>query len=250
MVDEARIALETYFPDDVKAMYKGDIAPVTRLLEVICSGEVKIVDNPDIVAVLGERLVIVEHFEFDSFKCARKGSKSRIELARIDRVTESITPTERGVIYHEQIRGISTLEDYEKNAIAGFNKHYVKINQYKRRVQDLGLSTKNQDIKTVFLIEDKTPIGSIAYDGSNMNAITLAEDKEFLIFYKEKPEVDYVIACSTIADKQFVWIIAHCQIQEYLNSSVDYQHMKFLNSTPHFIGANILLPRFDELKPV
>jgi hypothetical protein len=246
MIHEAKNAFDTYFPENVKASYKGDLTPVNNLLEVLCSGEIIFDDKPDIVAVLGKKALLIEHFEFDSYKRQRNGSRSRIERSRIDRITQSIVPTEEGVIYHEQIRGDSSIADYEKNVIVGFNKHYEKIDKYRRRVQDFGIVAKDSDTQVVFLIEDKTPIGAIAYDGSDFQAINLAEDEKFLSFLEGKPDVEYVIACSTVVDKQSVWIIARSQLQHYLKDTVNYQQMKFLNSTPHIIGASILLPEIDK----
>ena len=240
---EVKAAIEAYFSGNAIVQYKVDCSEISDFIDVFCSGKLEFVDRPDLVISKGNKVLIIEHFEFDCCKSAVKGSKNRIEQARVDRVAASITPTEEGAMYHDQINGESSLNYYESNAISQFKKHYEKIGEYKSRIRELGIASDTSEIRIVFIIEDKSPLGTLVHDGERTQAVTLAQDKKFLEFFKDKPNVEYVINCYSVSNRRFIWIIPYSQLSEYEKDVLNYEQMQFITFKPQVMGFRTLIPK-------
>ena len=148
-------------------------------------------------------------------------------------------------MYHDQINGDSSLKNYESNAMLQFSKHYEKIEKYKNRIRQLGISNDNSEVQVVFLMEDKSPLGTLVHDGTKTHAVNLAHNRNFLEFYMEKPNVDYVLNCFCAFNQSLVWIIPHSQLREYEEDILQYEKMQFISSTPQVIGFTTLIPKTE-----
>jgi hypothetical protein len=240
---EVRAVIDNYFSGNAILQYKDVSSATSEFIRIFCSGKPEFVDSPDLVITEGNNVLIIEHFEFDNFKSAVKGSRNRIEQARIDRIVGMITPTEEGAMYHDQICGESSLNYYESNAISQFRKHYEKIEKYNTRIRELGFSSDISELRVVFIIEDKSPLGTLVHDGERMLAVTLAHDRRFLELFKDKPSVDYVINCYSAFNQRFIWIIPYSQLSEYEKDILHYDQMQFFAATPQVGGFNLLIPK-------
>lgn len=211
-------------------------------------------DAPDLYMKDGETVYIIEHFEFDCYKHKRKGGSSyRLEDARINEKVKEITPTEEGVIMHDTINAESSYDYYTKNVTALFNKHYKNIPVYIENLKRISVINNESEIKTMFLIDDVTPLGTTAYKrekgyGGEMVPITLARCIDFLELLKDKKDVNYVLACSKIESHDYIWFIDTEELDEYIDNIEDYKNMTFLSFKPHVMyGEMIVSPeRFKE----
>lgn len=98
-------------------------------------------------------------------------------------------------------------------------------------------------LKIAFLIEDMSPLGTIAYDDGGQCPIVLALSREFLKLMRNNPAVDYVITCSSAGTNKYIWLISRESLDEYDKNSVDYASMKFINFTPKVLSYKIEVPR-------
>ena len=249
MVNEAVLTLTNYFgnPEGNKVHYFGLQDKVQDVLNVLFSGERIIRDFPDMVAIKDDVLIIVEHFEFDCFKCTRKGSVNRKEQARIDSEFEKLPATENGTIHHDTIKGESSYQDYLSNIHKNFCEHYDKVSDYKKRLISEGIIKDNMVVKMMFLIDDVSPIGTMAVDYSQtdpqIEPVILAQSPEFLKLLEESSDIDYVLCCSSAGDSRFVWFIDQENLDEYMEIACDYKNMSFLDSNPHVVSGKILISK-------
>ena len=199
-------------------------------------------DAPDLLILCDGSCMIIEHFEFDCYKKNRKGSENRKEQARVEKAFQNSTPHKNGKLIHDVINGTSSYAQYIKNITEVFSEHYKRIPNYKSNLIKNGFISADTQIKMAFLIEDVSPLGTMAYSDDKQQPIVLALSKEFLNLMKECPDVDFVIACSGVGSNNYLWLIIKDNLNEYLNNSVDYANMSFINFTPQVLSYRIEIP--------
>lgn len=103
--------------------------------------------------------------------------------------------------------------------------------------------------KTLFLIEDVSPIGSIAVDHSGENPqtvpVVLAQSPEFLHLLESSLDLDYVLCCSSAGNDEFVWFIDLNELPSYVEKQCDYASMQFLSNYPSVVIGKISIPDED-----
>ena len=231
-----------------KVHYMGSEERIHEFVDMIYPDRIKVGDAPDFFVDDGQTVLIIEHFAFDCYRATSKGSAHRRELARIQRKEDSIEATEEGVIIHDVINGKPSYQDYIRNVVRSFNEHYNQIDNYITNLKRLGAITDNKQVRTAFLIEDTSPIGSIVLrrEGNNveLEPVCLAFCKEFLDVLRNSPKLDFVLSC---ASKENVWLIDCHDLQEYYDHSIDYASMDFVTTPPQVIAGMMLVPN-EKLK--
>jgi len=153
-------------------------------------------EQPDGYSVVDNTLYVLEHFEFDSTKATKKkGSKTRIEDARIEREFDEIihaSGATRGIVRGSYNISHSS-ESYIANATRNLVNHYGKIDSYIENLRTANILNDEQLIKIGFFIEDSTILGN-AYS---------KEDKEDSFAAVAIP----IILCRT---KQFLDLFDTC----------------------------------------
>ena len=198
-------------------------------------------DIPDMFVRTDNMAILIEHFEFDSYLSTRKGSKNRQEQYRIQKHEDSIIPTEEISYLFDEIKGKSSYSYYLQNCLNSFERHYTQIGRYKENLEKSGLINNDLTLKVMFLIEDVSPLGSISSDDQGTKPIVLAQCKEFLHLLSERPNVDFVLACSCAGSNQYVWFIDQEDLPEYINNSTDYSNDTFLAFSPKVMGFKFLI---------
>lgn len=247
MVNEATRTLEHYLRNESNTVFfLGTDAGVSLFCEMLQDGRFIPGDAPDLVAIKDKTAVIIEHFEFDSFRVTRKGSTSRTEQARIEREQRLIPATPEGVVYHSKIQATCTYGDYIANVRRSFLEHYGRITTYKKNLIKGGTISEGMTIKMLFLIDDVSPIGSIAIDRRSQRAqmvpVILAQSPEFLQLLSISPDLDYVLCCSSAGSNEYVWFIDLDQLPAYVEKQCDYASMQFLSNHPSVIIGKISIP--------
>ena len=206
-------------------------------------------DAPDMVLKKGNEVIIIEHFELDSYHISRKGSPGRQEMARIQRNEDMIDATEDGVLFSDAIKGKSSFQDLISNLCCNFKAHYDRIPKYKENLKEYGLIDDTTSIKIMFLIEDGSPLGSIAVDqeAKQYPIIVLLYEK-FLDLFRGAINLDYILACSSAADKNFMWFADRAEIDEYYSNAVDYDKMVFLDFDVQVVGLKMPFPREESIE--
>lgn len=247
MGNEATGTLEHYLRNASNTVhFLGADAGVNLFSEVIQDGRSIPGDAPDLVIIKDNIAVIIEHFEFDSFRVTRKGSTSRTEQARIEREQRLIPATPEGVVYHSKIQAPCSYSDYIANASRSFKEHYGRIATYKKNLLERGTISEEMIVKTLFLIDDVSPIGSIAVDCNNKTSQTvpviLAQSPEFLQVLSNSPNLDYVLCCSSAGSNEYIWFIDLTELPAYVEKQCDYASMHFLSNNPSVIIGKISIP--------
>ena len=240
MKNEVTQAFERYLGNESNTVhFLGSIKGAKDFEDLVYNSQRISRDAPDMVCIKGETALIVEHFEFDCFRCGKKGSKNKREQARINERKGTLEIPEDGLVYTDTIHGESSYEDYVKNCTTVFNSHYKKIAKYKQNLVNDGLITPEMDVKVSFLIEDVSPLPCTYKErvsGSmKMMLIELAHSPEFLELFENSPDLDYVLACSTTSDGCRVWFIDRTEIPHYKKESVDYKNKEFIAWESHVV---------------
>lgn len=145
-------------------------------------------EQPDMYAVMEDYIVALEHFEFDASRSNRKGMVGKREEAQREKRIEEATSD--GSIHIEKAGYDISLDDWKRNFDCCFDKHYSKIETYKRRVLEVtGYETKR--ILVGFFVENqfspyikvKNCIGELPY------VYTL----QFAEKMKESPNIDFIL---------------------------------------------------------
>lgn len=243
---EAYNTLFKYFGqnDTNTVHYLGDNKAVIACGNALANSQVVFDDAPDMYLVDNDTVYIIEHFEFDCFKRTKKGSAYRRREAIIDKEFDKIEPSEEGITFHAVIQEESSYKFFLDNIKTYFDYHYNRIPNYIENLKNKGIIRKNDRVKIIFFIEDVSPLGTIVFDRKrgSMEPVILASSKEFLEYYKSKPNVDYIISCSQCEKYDYIWFIDRNQIEEYFNNTRDYSKMEFLNFEPNEIRFKMIIP--------
>ena len=140
-------------------------------------------ERPDILSIYDNKIVAIEHFEFDSSTAKnKKGSQNRIEIARVQRENNS----------HDKINCNYTTDNYIRNAIKNFENHYNRIEHYIENLKKEKVIKPHMEIKNLFLIEDATILGNI--DINTKRSFSILHCDMFLNKLKNANKIDYILA--------------------------------------------------------
>ena len=222
-----------------RILYKGDGNAATCFAKMLETSKLMCMDHPDAYIKNENEIWIIEHFEFDNYKQTKKGSKSRQEQARIDRVFDSVVPTPEGTIINETIGGQSSLRYYKENLKRHFKSHYDKISDYKTTLVEKGIITASMDVKTMFLIEETSPLGTFVKLDGAMQPVLLHQCKWFLDELHRSPDLDYAMIVHP--DKKNIppVFIDRSELSEHYEKVIDYDKLPYIPFNPHVIGGSI-----------
>lgn len=135
-----------------------------------------IYEKPDIISMYDNKVLGIEHFEFDSYnKSNKKGSDYKVKDYRIekrfDKEIKDKLINNDSIIVHDKIDSTATLTNYYKNFETIFKEHYQKIQSYVDHINQ-DFDCKNKEINICFFAEDVTPLGNYFLDKSNDRKIT------------------------------------------------------------------------------
>lgn len=234
-----------FYKDGIEIHFFGQGNGAKRFLDFYQYGDKYLGDAPDMVILKNKEALIVEHFEFDCYCANRKGSQNRKEQSRIRRASAAIIPTEEGIEFHDYIRGESSNKSYLQNVCRSFEEHYAHIPMYQDNLKNERIVDGFIKTEVMFLIEDVSPLGAEVIEREGYSTlripIVLAQCKEFLDLLRERPKVDYILACSSVENNQYVWFIDQTEINRYYQNTIDYESMQFLAYTPRVSQFKMLV---------
>lgn len=203
-------------------------------------------ERPDAFSKIGEDVLIVEHFEFDSTNTNKKGSLDRIEQARIERDFEkdlNKLHLQSGETFHKHdtVNVTHSSENYIKNALNAFRNHYEKIESYKQNLSNEGIITNSTNIKTMFWIEDTTLLGNAFIpEPQNYNSIVqpliLLHCDKFLEALKDCKKLDYIFCFSHYGMQKFCWFLDLNYLNDYISKQIKIDNVKIIDFKPHTTG--------------
>ncbi len=240
--NELAEALYKYLNDDINSIYYcGEADEFCDFMK----SDIKCAEAPDGYIVKDNQILIFEHFEFDCYKNNKKGSAARNEDARVARNFEECKPLGQQdfTLLQDKIDANSSLQYYLDNVISNFENHVKKIPRYIENLRLQGVLNEGMQVKVVFLIEDTSPLGAVVYNGVNMQGVVLSRYKQFLDFYQEHKEVNYILACSEVGNIRSCWLINYNSLDEYYKIIENYDDMTFIGFRPEVVGFAKLLSK-------
>lgn len=246
--DKDQISRETkalchYFSTDRRVHFEGDAEGVLYVRDMINEGEYHQFEYPDMYFQRGNKVLLCEHFEFDSYKRTNKGSISHQEEARIDREIQMIIDAGVETTFRKIINGRKSLRDYRKNVECSFQQHYAQLDGYKQKITEkIGIPANELEIHTMFFIEETTALGTMLFDkDNNMTQVLLDKYVPFLMFLKDKVKLDFVMT-TTRRSPDYISIIDLRNIDEYIKNAIDYASMRYIEMDENIIGGVINVP--------
>lgn len=192
-MNELKNIITKYFSKDNDAITysKIDEVELNKMIQHMGGYE-----RPDILSIYDDKIVAIEHFEFDSYKNTKKGSDFKIQDSIIEQKMKKRIDSELGVkkeIYlHDEIKNNSDLKQYYNNFKKVFISHIDNIPEYKNHIiDDFG---NNKKIEFRFFAEDVSPLGSYYYRESNINpSLLLPFSKENIDLLRQHKEIKGMI---------------------------------------------------------
>ena len=151
-------------------------------------------ERPDILSIYDNKIVAIEHFEFDSYKNLRKGSNLKIQENFIENEMKNKInlelKTKDEVVVHDEIKNTTNLQQYYDNFKKVFLSHVDNIPEYREHIeQDFG---NEKDIEFWFFAEDVTSLGTHQLKNGNLGPL-LPLSNEILDILKKHKEIKGII---------------------------------------------------------
>lgn len=208
---------------------------IRKFIWFLCNGRVESYESPDAYVKVDNQILIIEHFAIDGFDTFPSGgSKYQRSQAEATRRFDAIPAKETGVHLSTQIGVANSYEGLIKNCQDAFSHHYERISCYKEHLKADRIANEETVFTVCFLMEEVSPFGTLTYDGKSEHPVPvcLARSKEFLDFYANKPEVDWVLfALVHIGDYGFdPYFLSKDDIDAWREDTLDYASYQFLSS--------------------
>ena len=192
-MNELESIISKYFSKDNEAITYSNIDEIelNKMIQHMGGYE-----RPDILSIYDNKIVAIEHFEFDSYKNTRKGSNYKIQDSIIDQKMQkkinSDLVVEKEIYLHDEIKNNSSLNQYYNNFKKVLTSHIDNIQEYRNHiVDDFG---NDKDIEFWFFAEDVSPLGSYYYRKNNINpSLLLPFSKENINILRQHKEIKGII---------------------------------------------------------
>ena len=199
-------------------------------------------ERPDILSIYDNKIVAIEHFEFDSYKNTSKGSNFKIQDNIIERRMKNKIETglreKDEIIIHDQIEDTSSLTQYYNNFKKILQSHIENIPEYKEHIiQEYGT---DRELEFWFFAEDVTPLGSYYYRRTNEHpSLLLPFSKENIAILRMHKEIKGLIF-GIYAMNEYKLVVMYND-EETLrkienNEYFKFDESEFMNFSPKTMG--------------
>ncbi len=170
----------------------------------------KYFERPDIISIYDDKIVGIEHFEFDSYHNGKKGSDSRIKLSEIDRnldrCVENCLESEGIVRYNDELKPTASYQNYITNFSTHFCNHYGKIDSYLSHISDKN-NCRHKKIEMWFFIEDATPLGNYYIEKGSIYPLIPFCNEGIISMLEKSPKCNGIIFRYFAHSKNFVLLV-------------------------------------------
>ncbi len=150
---------------------------------------IKAFESPDMYSIISNKLVLLEHFEFDASHKSKKGMKGKKEEAALMQRIHSDDTTDEWKA--DQATYSISFKDWQSNFETTFEDHYKKIDTYINNVKTKKLSSLEETI-VGFVVENKlSPM--IDYKKRYEGELEYIRTKQFWDFFLQKEKVDFIL---------------------------------------------------------
>ena len=206
-------------------------------------------ERTDILSIYDNKIVAIEHFEFDSYKNTRKGSNFKIQNNIIEQKMQkeinSHLKDKGEIIIHDQIKNNSSLSQYYNNFRKVLLSHIDNIPEYKEHIiNDFG---DKKEIEFWFFAEDVSPLGSYYYRKTNNQlSLLLPFSKENIDIIKQHKEIRGIIfGIYTMKEYKLVLMYNDDETLKKIENDEYFKvdESEFMAFTPQTTGFALLIPK-------
>lgn len=229
--DEVRPLLGRIFRSGKLELLSEQREEADWFVSAISEEEVIPYERPDAYVCRGNQILMIEHFEIDGYPEKKKGSsKLKENEIRLERRAMEILRENRVAMVQDCLDEANAYTKFIKNCKRRFDKHYTQIDQYKQNLIESGVATPDTEFLICFLMEDVSPLGTWACDETGLHPVCLGESQEFLDFWKDRPNVDWILSAIETDAGYKPYFLSRNEIGDYESRARDYVRCQFLSS--------------------
>ena len=174
---------------------------------------------PDMYAVLDDKIIILEHFEFDASRSTRKGMKGKAEEAGLEkRIDESVLDSE---IYIESVDRVISFQNWQTNFESCFQRHYNRISDYKKRIREK-TGDNEKPIMVGFWVEDQFP--PYVRIHNRIKDLPYCRTVQFAEIICNSPNVDFVLFSGYLGGKPQIHYLDSAGLEQISDTLIDLQN--------------------------
>lgn len=211
----------------------GESEEIQRLIWFLGNGKIVSYELPDAYVKVDNQILIIEHFAIDGFDTFPDGgSKYQQRESMVDREFRNMPATESGVHMTTQIGVANSYAGFLKNCKDVFDHHYARIPAYKDHLLSDGIANEDTLFTVCFLMDEASPFGTLTHDGEKTQPVCLAYSKEFLEFFSERPNVDWILSAVVhwYDSGYSPYFFSQQDIENCREHVLDYANFQFLSS--------------------
>ncbi len=190
--------LQAYLKKDPRIFTYGQTGDISKELHSFVPN-LRQCDSPDMYAIVGDTLFILEHFAFDASHESKNGGMEQLKKDRTAKAQMNIglKQGKEEVTVLERVGVKLSFFDWQLNFENHFNSHYAKISKYienannevKKNIPCRCLKVNYH--KVGFFVEEASP--PIVNIGKKLRELNYFETKQFLDFFSAKTLVDFIL---------------------------------------------------------
>lgn len=196
--------------------------------------------KPDMYALVDQKLIALEHFEFDASAMTRKGMKGKKQEALLQQTIDSALPEE---FTTDVLRYDLSFENWVKNFEKCFSEHYGKIGTYWDALEKkLGSELPQSRVMGFFVENQYSPF---VYIDDGISELPYICTRQFLDYFRDKKDVDFILFGTYCAGVPQLFYLDHQYSMPYqeavdLFATQDPPVLVSLNETTLYGGCAFL----------
>jgi len=147
-------------------------------------------DRPDFLFDLNGKIIVFEHFQFDSSKSNNKGSTLQKEMARMDKSFDLLPMKAKEQIQFRNVNSKRSLKDFERNLMKSLVEHSTKVEPYLQNTKHLVGDEK--PLEMALFIQNKSLMEDVVYNGNKQELVTPFRLKTFIDFLCGHQDINHV----------------------------------------------------------
>jgi hypothetical protein len=180
---------------------------ISELIDGEFWNNIKEFERPDIQIKLQKKVLLLEHFEFNSSKLVRGSSLEHKKIAELDRELDKMSLRYKGepIVISKELENEASTKSYIDNLLRNSNKHIEKYDDY---IKNFNESTKNKFVDKIefgFVIENTSSLYDAVIRDGTQTLIFPFNIKEFLEFLKKNDKVKHVFSLSRTPDSYVIY---------------------------------------------
>lgn len=211
MDDEIR-ALFEYAGDSIHCLYSRDKKLLQKIVDNLC--KVEPFERPDMIVPIDEKILAIEHFEFDASSQSNKGSTDKRKLAErnreFDKLISDTCNSDELLISTTCSDCLYSPDYYIENFKRAFLNHLNKVEEYKTHLLNEQRIKTVDDIIVCFFIVDTTPLGCYYLEDGGMKSFIAFQVKECLDLISQAKEVNCFLFGQFDGKKNSLEFLSNC----------------------------------------